>query len=92
MKTILIFIFAFFVLLQKDSAQEAPCLPGSAGICLRLGKLQNYPPYNINMPFDVLVAYVAADSLYYNVNFPEYFYFMKNQTYSDTLKKMMRYF
>ncbi|MBX3044369.1 MAG: hypothetical protein KIT33_14490 [Candidatus Kapabacteria bacterium] len=73
-------------------SQSPPCFPEDQGLNFEIPLNHNCPPYSTDMPFDVLIGYIALDSLTKNVDIDDYYSFMNNQTYNDTIKTMMRYF
>jgi hypothetical protein len=73
-------------------SQSHPCFPEQQGVNFEIPLNQNCPPYSTDMPFDVLIGYVALDSLSKNVDIDDYYNFMNNQSYNDTIRTMMRYF
>jgi hypothetical protein len=72
--------------------QNPPCFHGYQGLTYAIPLNQNCPPYTTDMPIDVIIGYIALDSLSKNVDIEDFYRFMSRQTYNDTIKTMMRYF
>jgi len=52
----------------------------------------NFPEYTLDMPYEVLLGYVALDTVCYFGNKCEFSDFMSRQEYNDTLKTMMKHY
>ena len=51
-----------------------------------------FPEYTLDMPYEVLLGYVALDTVCYYGNSDEFAEFMSRQEYNDTLKTLMKYY
>lgn len=87
-----VFIIMNTFLVSVIKTQSPPCFPEDQGLNYEIPLNQNTPPYSTDMPFDVLIGYVAMDSLTKNVEIEDYYQFMMKQQYNDTIRTMMRYF
>ncbi|GEM_PF-1890948 len=92
-----IFISCFFAYCL--SAQE-PCNPTSKNLLYYtlnfvLDSSVGYPPLHTDMPYDVMIGYIALDSAARTAisthKAPQLFEFIDRQTYNDTLRTIMRY-
>ncbi|MFP4528154.1 MAG: hypothetical protein ACLFQX_06365 [Candidatus Kapaibacterium sp.] len=81
---------AMFPLLLKS--QFPPCDPGLKAQTFSVDTLQNIPPYSLNMPYDVLLGYIALDSVCNYASRAAYKEFLSRQNYNDTLRYIMRYY
>lgn len=81
-----------FLLLSDLISQQPPCMPDYYGLTYSVEKLESSPPLSVYMPFDVLVGYIALDTISHNVYKDEFVEFLNNQTYNDTIKYMMKHF
>lgn len=86
-----VFIVMNTFLVSVIKTQSPPCYPEGQGIYYEIPLNQNTPPYSTDMPLDVLIGYVAMDSLTKNVDIEDFNEFMMHQQYNDTLRTMMRY-
>ena len=74
-----------------DSFAQIPCDTLDPLSEYKISLFETYPPLVSDMPYDVMLGYIIADSLRRN---PEYYdeeEFFQRQQYADTLKYMMRY-
>ena len=55
-------------------------------------KVQSYPPLSTDMSYDVLIGYIACDSIIKAKHLYECNDFLKRQTYNDSIRYIMRYF
>ena len=93
MRSELICLIVFFLLVVTISkSQQPPCYPNDPYITYHAQKLMMFPPYSLDMPYDVLLGYVALDSLTHYGNKYESKKFLERQTFNDTLQKLMRYY
>ena len=51
-----------------------------------------FPEYTLDMPYEVLLGYVALDTVCYYGDLDEYSDFISRQEYNDTLKTLMKYY
>lgn len=87
----IIFLIQLFCI--KDiEAQNPPCAPNFPYVTYNAAHISSYPPYSLSMPFDVLISYVALDTISRYGNYGETIQFIKRQTFNDTLKKIMHYY
>lgn len=92
MKNIFCPVFAFVVLFLSLPANGAPpCYPTWKGSHFHIPYHQDEPPLSTDMPLDVLIGYIAFDSVSTHGNRRQVFDFIHRQTYNDTLKTIMRY-
>lgn len=87
---ILLSISPFFVNILKS--QGPPCFPEDQGLFYEIPVNPTNPPFSTDMPYDVLIGYIAMDSLSKNVEIEDYYSFLSRQKYNDTIRTMMRYF
>jgi hypothetical protein len=89
-----LFLFLIIVILSVVTmyGQNPPCFTDYQGLVYGIPLNQNCPPFNTDMPIDVLIGYIALDSISKNVEIEDFYRFMSRQTYNDTIKTMMRYF
>jgi hypothetical protein len=52
----------------------------------------SFPEYELNMPYEVLLGYVALDTVCYYGNMNEFADFLTRQEYNDTLKTLMKHY
>ena len=71
--------------------QHPPCKPDYPGLTFSLAYLPSFPLYSTSMPFDVLLGYVAMDTVCNYGSAYEMYYFINRQDYNDTLKTLMKY-
>lgn len=80
------------IIIMSAKSQAPPCYPEDSYITYRFQNLTMFPPYSLDMPYDVLLAYVALDTVSHYGNSYEIRDFLKGQTYNDTLRKIMRHY
>lgn len=88
-------ILQFIILLIFSTAAltaQPPCKPNSKSYFYEMEHLQSYPPFSTGMPYETLIAYVAADSVCRNSHADYLHDFMKRQNGNDTLRYIMKYF
>lgn len=73
------------------NAQQPPCMPDFLGLSYQISYPVDCPPLSMYMPLDVLIGYIAMDTVSTNGNNDEVMEFISRQTYNDTLRKIMRY-
>jgi hypothetical protein len=90
------FLIALVALLMLSpsflKSQFPPCDPDLKSQTFSVDTIQSIPPYSLNMPYDVLLAYIALDSVCNHAPKNAYQEFIRNQTYNDTLRYIMRYY
>lgn len=95
MKSILCLVLTFVVLSLSlpvnVKSQGPPCFPDWEGSYFYKPYHQDEPPLSTDMPLDVLIGYIAFDSVSTHGNSRQVLDFIHRQTYNDTLKKIMRY-
>lgn len=91
MRTVFIIIAVFFIA-NTAWSQEPPCYPDYYGLTNESNTLTTSPPYSIYMPYEVLVGYIAFDSLTHYSYRDDQLEFLKRQTWNDTIKYIMRFF
>ncbi len=75
------------------NAQQPPCMPDYNGIAYSFPKFSGFPPLTTDMPLEVLIGYIAIDSLCRSsFRLSDWDNFIKNQSYNDTLRYLMKYF
>lgn len=89
----LILLLALLLVLAGNNvySQSPPCFPEFQGSTYRMSDNLNCPPYTSDMSYDVLIGYLALDSLSRYAPINTYNNFIKRQSYNDTLRTMMRY-
>ncbi len=92
MNKVLFIFFLFLFSVPKLTSQTVPCDSSYPYLAYEFDYLKQYPPYSMEMPYDVLLAYVALDSISYYSNDYAAKLFLERQTFNDTLKTIMKYF
>ncbi len=86
--TSLVFLFS----IPTAKSQIPDCLPGHNELAFPFERLENIPPYSTDMPYDVLLGYIAVDSAKNHASYEEFINFINPQTYNDTIKYMMKHY
>ncbi len=87
-----ILIFAIFIF-SSTNAQRPKCITEYNGIAYQFPRFSSFPPLTTDIPLEVIIAYKTIDSLCRsNLKLPDWENFIKNQSYNDTLKYLMKYF
>ena len=95
MKPLAKIVISFFFLCILSStvyAQDTSCVGNYPGLVFRTEKISQFPPYSMHMPYEVLIGYIALDTVCYNVWWNELEDFINRQTYNDTLRYMMKHY
>ncbi len=93
----LIFAFCMFSILSINSipafSQSIPCEPNRVGLSDTTIKLTDadMPPLSPSMPYNVLLGYLVADSVFKQFDRKQMTEFMRRQTDNDTLKYMKKF-
>ncbi len=67
-------------------------LPNYQGTFFYYSNISVMPPLNTDMPFDVMIGYIALDSLRRNGDYSLFKEFINNQTYNDTIRTIFKYY
>lgn len=73
-------------------AQNSPCQNGIPHYAFEYQDLTTFPKLHTDMDFTVLIGYIALDTVIKNVDYFDFYQFMKRQTYNDTIKTIMKYY
>lgn len=90
--TNVLFLFIFLIAAIHELKSQPPCNPEIDGLYFEIPHLTDYPPLTTDMPYDVLIGYIASDSACKNVHYDEITNFVNNQSYNDTLRYIMRFY
>ncbi|ROL60558.1 hypothetical protein D9V86_09240 [Bacteroidetes/Chlorobi group bacterium ChocPot_Mid] len=71
-------------------SQNPPCQEKYLGLTLNFQKPPYFPYLTTDMPLDVMISYLAMDSLCKNVTSTEFYEFMDRQTFNDTVKYLRK--
>lgn len=74
------------------NSQQPPCYEDYYGLTYDFNKLSMLPPLSTGNTLDYLYGYIALDSIAKSVNLEQVRSFLSNQTYNDTIKKIMKYY
>lgn len=89
------FIVVLGLLLPSLAASQLPCDSSSKSYFYEADKLKNFPPINSDMPNDVMLGYIVADSVLKTANLVQIEDFINrqdNNIFSDSLKYFLKYF
>jgi hypothetical protein len=81
-----------FLLINKSFSQGFPGNPDYVGLSFSIDTLSQFPPYSLSMPYNVLLGYVAMDSICSYGYPPDVWSFLDRQTDGDTLRHIMRHY
>ncbi len=87
-----ILLISFLILTNQAFSQHPPCKPEEQNLTVEFPRLTTFPMYSTGMPYDVLIGYIALDTIAYHSNKLDYYNFIERQTFNDTLQKIMRYY
>ncbi len=92
-------LFSFFVIIIILSAffsgksQAKDCTSKTfTGSYFDIDYLTTFPDYDLEMPYEVLLGYVALDTVCYYGDWEEFADFMSRQENNDTLKTIMKHY
>lgn len=85
---LLLLLFSVFIL----KAQNPPCQSTFKGVTFESAEVASNPPLSIYMPYDVMLGYIAIDSVARYANKQDMIDFLSRQTYNDTIKTIMKYY
>lgn len=85
---ILILFLSFNIFLQS---QHPPCWPEYNELTFKYEHLPYTPYLTTDMPYDVLIGYIALDSVRKNIREADLLTFLSRQSYNDTLRYIMKY-
>ncbi len=93
-KKIMIYVVFLVLIIATTNirSQNPPCLDNYPYITYNAPRLDAFPPYSTDMSYDVLLAYVALDSVSHYANRYEVSQFLERQTFNDTIQTIMRYY
>ena len=87
-----IFILVLISTISAAYSQYPPCMP-YRGYTFCTEQLSEFPPYSTDMPYEVLIGYIALDTVgYYGTLNDLHQFFGRQTTYNDTLKTIMKYY
>jgi len=76
---------------QFVNAQKMPCRPNYLGIVYQAKMLDHTPPLSLNMPEDVMRAYLTISDLLKNTDYYKFKDFLDSQKdYSDTIRALFK--
>lgn len=85
-----IFILIGFNLLYS---QLLPCTELKGGTVYGVPQIHEIPKLNTGMPYDVLISYIALDSIAYNATYNQIYEFLARQTSMNyTMRTIMKYY
>ncbi|MDX9790572.1 MAG: hypothetical protein WC313_05555 [Candidatus Kapaibacterium sp.] len=74
-------------------SQFPPCTELKGGTVYGVPQLHEIPKLNTGMPYDVLISYIALDSIAYNATYNQIYEFLARQTsMNDTMRTIMKYY
>lgn len=76
----------------SSRAQNPPCWPEYNSLTFRVPDIEFSPPITLSMPYDVIIGYLALDTIRKGLSYKEFDNFLARQTYNDTMKYIMKYF
>lgn len=88
-------LFWFFLLIIpifSSYSQYPPCNLNYPGLSFQADHLASFPPYSMYMPYDVLVSYIALDTLSKHGFYPDMKDFLDRQSYNDTIQTIYKLF
>ncbi len=92
MKNLTLLILLSFFSIISGYSQNPTCMPEYLGLSYSEQIITNNPPLSMYMPFDILIAYIALDSVSRHVEYNDFEKFLNNQTsINDTLRYIMKY-
>jgi hypothetical protein len=86
-----IFILSFYISIYSSP----PSGSGYIGSHYEINKLQanQYPPYSLSMPFDVLISYIAMDTISHYGDYSTTRNFIKRQSLTnDSMKRIIKHY
>lgn len=92
-KLLILFVFLSILVTENFNliSLGPPCYPEVLGSYFYVPFNSNEPPLSTDMPIDVMIGYIALDSVVMNGRYNQLYNFIGNLSYGDTLKKIMRY-
>ncbi len=87
--TLLLVIFITSGTMELFS-QNPPCKPSYQGLTFEYLKPSVYPPLYTDMPYEVMIGYIAMDSICKNMILDSVDKFLKQQTFNDTIKYLKK--
>ncbi len=88
----LIIVSIINIFIVPANSQQPPCYPTYMGLSYSAEMLDHTPALTTDMPYDVMLGYVAFDSLIRYARCDDFKSFSRRQTYNDTLKTIMKYY
>jgi hypothetical protein len=96
MKTFKCFLIVSILLLfgfNNLYSQLPLCTELKGGTVYGVPQIHEIPKLNTGMPFDVLIGYIALDSIAYNATYNHIYEFLARQTtMNDTMRTIMKYY
>lgn len=89
---ILFITFCFISANTVLKAQQPPCMYDYQGLTYSYPHLDHVPNLTLDMPYDVMLGYIALDSLRRYAQIQDIKTFLDRQTYNDTMKYIMKYY
>ena len=91
------FILTFLLLIiccQKSVSQivPPPCMPNYNSITSQFMNIEQSPPLNTGMPYDVMIGYIGFDSLTKSLNSRQLHNYLDTLYWGDTIKYAMKFF
>src|SRR5690606_29244855 len=90
----LLSVSLFLLLGFKIVYSQLPhCAELKGGTVYGVPQLHEIPKLNTGMPYDVLISYIALDSIAYNATYNQIYEFLARQTsMNDTMRTIMKYY
>ncbi len=87
-------LLCLLILIGYNTAksQQPPCMQNYWGLTYESDTLQSFPSLSTGMPYDVLVSYIAVDSVSKYASENQIDEFLGRQTYNDTIQYLMRFY
>jgi len=82
----------FSFIFETSYSQNPDNLPYYNGTFFNYGNISVMPPLSTDMPFDVMIGYIALDSLRRNGDYSLFKEFINKQTYNDTIRTIFKYY
>ncbi len=92
MKKIYLLLAIILATVVNLNAQQPPCYPQYNGLTFKLSNLDYVPPITLSMPYDVILGYLALDTLRRYANPDDIKAFFKRQSYNDTMRYIMKHY
>ena len=92
MKYLLVLFLMLSVLYLNLYSQNPPCDPNNNSLTIGVNKLLYVPPITPSTPYDVIIGYLALDSVRHYTILKNVKEFINRQTLNDTIMTIMKYY